>query len=186
MGEIAPDLSQALASGLMFFAAGLFASAALHKIRTFTEFTGFVAGYRLLPEGLVRLGSGLIVAAELTAIPAALGLIPGLTQLPALLLLAYASAMGVNLLRGRNDVDCGCGGTPMPISWAAVARNLALGAAFGWAAALPGNAFNLFSGAPLLTAAVLGFALCLGLLYAVFNQLEANRATRRRLWQQTA
>ncbi|MGE0625649.1 MAG: MauE/DoxX family redox-associated membrane protein [Pseudomonadales bacterium] len=189
MADVAPELTQALASGLLIFAAGLFASAALHKVRTFAEFTGFVSGYRLLPEGLVRLGSGVIVAAELAAIPAALGLIPGLAQLPALLLLAYAGAMGVNLLRGRNDIDCGCGGTPMPISWAAVVRNLVLAAAFGWAAALPGNAFSLFSGfsgAPMLAMTVLGFALCLGLLYAVFNQLEANHATRRRLWEQAA
>lgn len=186
MPDITSELSQTLASGLLLFAAGLFAAATLHKIRTFTEFTGFVGGYRLLPEGVVRPASGVIVAAEIAAIAAALGVIPGFAQLPALLLLAYAGAMGVNLLRGRNDIDCGCGGTPMPISWAAVARNLALAAAFGWAAVLPVSASGLLSGAPLLTAAVLAFALCLGLFYAVFNQLEANRALRRRLWQQTA
>jgi hypothetical protein len=183
MAASAPELTQAIASGLLLFAAGLFATAALHKIRTFLEFTGFVAGYRLLPEALVRPASGVVVAAEIAAIPGALQLIPGLNPLPALLLLGYAVAMGVNLLRGHSDIDCGCGGTPMPISWMAVARNLVLAALFGWAAVLPVAPLDLLTLPPLLMVVVPAFALCLGLLYAVFNQLEANRALRRRLWE---
>jgi len=186
MAASSPELTQALASGLLLFAAGLFATAALHKIRTFVEFTGFVSGYRLLPEALVRPASGVVVAAEIAAIPGALHLISGLSQLPALLLLGYAAAMGVNLLRGRSDIDCGCGGTPMPISWMAVARNLLLAAAFGWASVLPVAPLGLLTQGPLLTVVVPAFALCLGLLYAVFNQLEANRALRRHLWEPSA
>jgi len=186
MTDSTPELIQALASGLLLFAAGLFATAALHKLRTFIEFTGFVSGYRLLPEALIRPASGIVVAAEIAAIPGALHLIPALSQLPTLLLLGYAAAMGVNLLRGRSDIDCGCGGTPMPISWMAVARNLMLAAAFGWAAAMPFAPLGLLAQGPLLAVVIPAFALCLGLLYAVFNQLEANRALRRRLWEPSA
>ena len=34
--------------------------------------------------------------------------------------------MVINLARGRSDIDCGCGGEPLPLSWALVARNLLL------------------------------------------------------------
>ncbi|HEY5645870.1 MAG TPA: MauE/DoxX family redox-associated membrane protein [Pseudomonadales bacterium] len=186
MSELIMQLTSALAAGLLVFAAGLFASAALHKIRTFTEFTGFVAGYRLLPQALVRPASGVIVAAEIAAIAGALLLIPALALLPMLLLVLYAGAMVINLLRGRDDIDCGCGGTPMPISTTAVARNLLLAAAFGWAASRPIGTFDVLESTPALIIPALAFALCLGLFYAVFNQLEANRAIRRRLWQRSA
>ena len=37
--------------------------------------------------------------------------------------------MAVNLLRGRHDIDCGCGGATHPLSWGLVARNGVLAAA---------------------------------------------------------
>ena len=37
--------------------------------------------------------------------------------------------MGVNLARGRDQIDCGCGGDSHPLSWWLVARNAVLAAA---------------------------------------------------------
>jgi hypothetical protein len=37
--------------------------------------------------------------------------------------------MAINLLRGRHDIDCGCGGASHPLSWGLVARNVVLAAA---------------------------------------------------------
>lgn len=43
----------------------------------------------------------------------------------ALLLAVYAAAMAWHVAAGR-QLDCGCGGEPLPLSWALVARNLLL------------------------------------------------------------
>jgi len=45
--------------------------------------------------------------------------------LAAALLALYAGAMAWQRLHGR-VLDCGCGGTPLPLSWALVARNAVL------------------------------------------------------------
>ena len=47
----------------------------------------------------------------------------------AALVSAYAVAIAINLLRGRHDIDCGCGGASHPLSWGLVARNMVLAAA---------------------------------------------------------
>jgi hypothetical protein len=46
--------------------------------------------------------------------------------LTASLLLLFALAMAINLLRGRREISCGCDprGRPQPIRWALVARNV--------------------------------------------------------------
>jgi hypothetical protein len=170
---------------LCWFTAGLFATAAFAKLRNFATFTGFVAGYRLLPPLLVRPASMLLVCLEALAVVAVL-LGAGLPALvPAGLLFTYGFAMSINLLRGRRDIDCGCGGTPMPIGWRLVLRNLLLGALVGWSViALTGPALLILPVAGLAVAAAA--AVVLGLLYAAFNQLEANRATHRRLWMVSA
>lgn len=178
-------LTDVTAATLCWFAAGLFATAAFAKLRDFTAFTGFVAGYRLLPAALVRPVGMLLVCLEVLAVVAVL-LGEGLPRLvPAGLLFTYGFAMSINLLRGRRDIDCGCGGTPMPIGWTLVLRNVALGALTGWAVMVPTGPVVLMlpvAGSAVAAAA----ALVLGLLYAAFNQLEANRATHRRLWMVSA
>jgi ABC-type branched-subunit amino acid transport system permease subunit len=94
-------------------------------------FAGSLAAYRLLPQALVT-----PVARALPFLEGGLGvgiLVPA-TRAPALLalgalILLYAGAMGTNLLRGRRDIDCGCGGATHPLSWGLVARNVVLAAA---------------------------------------------------------
>ncbi|MCB1331100.1 MAG: hypothetical protein KDK28_17370, partial [Maritimibacter sp.] len=53
-------LALALGSGVAL----IFLRAVYHKTSEFTEFTGFVADYRILPETLVRPASFGLVAAE--------------------------------------------------------------------------------------------------------------------------
>ena len=177
-----PALLEGLALGIACFAAGLFAVSAAQKVRTFLVFSGFLAGYRLVPPALVRAASSLVVLLEALAVPGVLLALPVLAYLPFVLLLVYALAMSINLLRGRRDIDCGCGGAPMPLAPALVARNVVLALAFGWAAHYPAGMRPLteLDASGIVTA--LGFAACAGVLYAAVNQLQANRAIHRRLW----
>ncbi|MFI4879551.1 MAG: MauE/DoxX family redox-associated membrane protein [Steroidobacterales bacterium] len=106
----------------------LFASAALHKLVDLPRFAAVVDAYALLP-GSARLAW----AVPLSELGAGVGMLSGLTRpwagvLGAVLLVAYALAIGVNLHRGRTDLACGCGG---PNERRAIApwmvwRNLAL------------------------------------------------------------
>ncbi|BFT62668.1 MauE/DoxX family redox-associated membrane protein [Pseudomonas moorei] len=90
----------------------LLASAATHKVRAPARFARQLADYQLLPDSLVRPVARLIPLLEL-AIAFAL-LVPvsrGWAALSAGGLLAlYAAAIGINLWRGRRDIDCGCAG----------------------------------------------------------------------------
>ena len=185
MDHLPAELPLVLGAGLNLLAAGIFATAALHKIRTFTEFTGFVAGYRLLPALLIRPGSAITVLLEVTATAGALITAPPLAYLPATMLLVYALAMSINLIRGRTNIDCGCGGTPMPLSIALVLRNLILAFAFFWAAGT-GSLLEFVAARSELFPIAAGFALSLGICYAAFNQLQANRGILQRLWMQSA
>ena len=108
----------------------LFVVAAGHKLRDPGRFRSTLAEYRLLPDVLTPLAAALVVAVEL-AVAAALAVpplrTPGLVSAAALLL-GYAAAIGINLARGRRDLDCGCAGPAVrrPISGWLVARNVAL------------------------------------------------------------
>ena len=90
----------------------LLASAATHKVRAPARFARQLADYQLLPDSLVRPFARLVPLLEL-AIAFAL-LVPvsrGWAALSAASLLAlYAAAIGINLWRGRRDIDCGCAG----------------------------------------------------------------------------
>lgn len=113
----------------------LLASAARHKLRDRAGFRAALAGYGLLPERSVPFAAGLLVAGELS-IGLALLATPRAGIAAAALLALYALAVGVNLARGRRDIDCGCGGAPQALSAWLVARNVVLAATFA-ACALP-------------------------------------------------
>ncbi len=90
----------------------LFAHAAWHKWRELARFTATLAAYRMLPAQLVAVaGYGV---ALLETLLAALLCVPmarhGAAAAGSLLLVSYAIAIGVNLRRGRRDLDCGCTG----------------------------------------------------------------------------
>jgi uncharacterized membrane protein YphA (DoxX/SURF4 family) len=110
--------------------AGLFLRSGLAKAAGLGEFRSAVANYRLLPSALVRPVAVILPLAEIVAaVLLAVGILPlVVAAILAVLLVAFAAAVGINLARGR-VFDCGCAGSaaaPRMISWQHVATNLVL------------------------------------------------------------
>ena len=108
----------------------LFVVAALHKLRDRDAFRATLDAYALLPSALT---APLARAVPLVELVAALLLVAPRAaavgaSIAVLLLSVYALAMGVNLLRGRRDLDCGCmgPGARSPIGPELLVRNLFL------------------------------------------------------------
>jgi hypothetical protein len=118
------------AVGLLLVAtvALLFGSAGVHKLRDLRRFDEIFAAYGLVPVvSRLRLSWGVPVL-ELAV---AVGLLFDGSRLYAaltgiVLILAYASAIRINLRRGRRDLACGCGGPNdrTPIALWMVWRNI--------------------------------------------------------------
>jgi hypothetical protein len=107
----------------------LFASSSYHKALDLSRFEWVLANYQLLPSVLVGPAASLMTAIEI-GVSAAL-LFPASRKsaatTAAALLLAYSLAIGINLLRGRTEIDCGCGGdTEQPIGPGLLLRNALL------------------------------------------------------------
>jgi uncharacterized membrane protein YphA (DoxX/SURF4 family) len=124
----------ALSALALVLLAAVFAAAALAKLKEVEMFAGVVEQYDLLPRALVRPFAYALPVVELGA---TLALLLPASRAPAaalliLLLLGFAAAMAINLVRGRSEIDCGCfiGVQKQRISWTLVARNLVL-AGFG-------------------------------------------------------
>jgi len=110
----------------------LFATASWHKWRAHAQFEAVLRSYLLLPAFAVAGVSWVVPAAELAL---AVGLLLAPTRAAsalagAALLLVYATAIAVNLVRRRIDLDCGCAmrHERRPIARWMVARNLLLAA----------------------------------------------------------
>jgi len=101
----------AIATALRGSLALLFAVAGAHKARDLGRFRAILAEYRLLPAGMTWPAAILVPAAEL-ATAAALAVSAGSAGpvSAAGLLAMYSAAIGINLARGRRDIDCGCAG----------------------------------------------------------------------------
>jgi Methylamine utilisation protein MauE len=90
----------------------LFLVSALHKLRDLRRFAEVFAAYGVFPAALARRLAPGVPALELAV---AVGLLFDELRALALwlgiaLLLIYATAIAVNLARGRRDLDCGCAG----------------------------------------------------------------------------
>lgn len=101
--------------------AAVFAQAALHKARDLGAASQIVADYKVTPPEWAHLQATGVTAAEafvaLGLVGSGLGgaeegLLAGTGRLAAAcviaLLAVYSTAIGVNLARGRRDIDCGC------------------------------------------------------------------------------
>ncbi|CAI8802703.1 Methylamine utilization protein MauE [Pseudomonas sp. IT-P12] len=123
-----PDPIFIIASALAI--AVLLASAATHKLRAPARFRKQLADYQLLPDVLVRPIARMIPVAELMIAFALL--VPAWRVYAALtaagLMALYAAAIGINLWRGRRDIDCGCAGPDQaqPLRPVLLLRNSAL------------------------------------------------------------
>jgi hypothetical protein len=108
----------------------VFLTAALGKMRHWTVFHGVVANYRLLPDFLVAPFAYFLPPVELLLGAALLvGRLSPWTEIAtAALLSLFALAMGINLLRGRRHIDCGCfqSALKQSLSWHLVVRNGAM------------------------------------------------------------
>lgn len=106
----------------------LFAGAAWHKRAAPSHFAAQLGAYDLLPSGLLRPIATTLPWIELATAIALLTppLRSGAAVAALSLLLTYAAGMLINLIRGRTDIDCGCGGPAQPLSYGLVWRNLFL------------------------------------------------------------
>lgn len=147
---------------------------AVHKIASFREFCATLRAYRVLPEWLAAPSATIVIGLELvlgialltsTARALALGGSAGLLML-------YAAAISVNLLRGRRHIDCGCVGPGyrQPLSEWLVGRNLVL-ATVSLAALLPIESRVLVWVDAISVSATVGI---LAAFYATANRLIAN------------
>ena len=132
-----PALDPALAWLIAIALAMLLLASALHKLRDLPGFEAVLGNYDILPARaahLVPVVARIAVALELLLAVALL--VPGAAgwagPATALLLGLYALAIGINLMRGRRDIDCGClgpgagAGARNGLSPWLVARNLVL------------------------------------------------------------
>lgn len=152
----------------------LFFMAARHKMAAPRHFEGQLAAYDILPDVLVRPAARTLPWVEMAVV--FLILVP-MTRafaayLASLLLTTYALAMAVNLLRGRQDIDCGCGGQPQVLSAWLLARNAVL-VAGSCLLLVPGDSRSLAWGdIPLLFL----LTAVLAMVYLLVEQLVRNQS----------
>lgn len=106
---------------------GLWARAGLHKLRDLARFGSTLDAYAILPQAMVSPLSRLMPMSELSL---AVGLVLPFSRRAAAtagasVLLIYMTAIGINLRRGRRELDCGCSGFghEQPISPQLLIRN---------------------------------------------------------------
>lgn len=124
----------------------LFATSFLHKLLNFPDFVASVRDYRLLWSGLTLPIAGMLAFMELAVVVALVqsGSRDVGAILAIVLLLLYAAGIGINLLRGRTAVHCGCswGNDQQFINPRLVLRNAGLAAVAG-VILLPSNGREL-------------------------------------------
>lgn len=153
--------------------------AAVHKVREPRRFAAVVDAYRVVPRRAARVAAALVPAIEITAALLLLAGTPAGATAAVALFGAYGIAIGVNLARGRRDLDCGCSGpgARQPIAPWMLARNAVL---IACAAALLGpqrpRAWTMTDGVTATAATLALFA-----LYAAVERLGANHPALARL-----
>ena len=148
--------------------------AAFRKIADFPAFRAALDAYRILPSAIVGAAAGIIILLEKVA---AVGLVVSPVRGPfeilaAILFAVYGVAIGINLARGRRDIDCGCGGAKgrQALHPALLMRNFALVLA-ALVVAAPGSGRSL-GAVDLVT--VLGGTAVLVFLYRAADGLIAG------------
>ena len=126
MNAIDPVISHIL-RGLI---ALVFAEAVYHKLSDMRAFRDTLANYQLVPERSLRLVAAAIIALEIAAAVSLLwpGAPSAAPAVAASILVVYAAAIAINLLRGRGSIDCGCSGAVVrqTLSAGLVIRNAVL------------------------------------------------------------
>jgi uncharacterized membrane protein len=123
MPTIDPAISWTIALALAL----VFGASAAIKFADFVEFRGALENYRIVPEGL-SLPAAVIVPVSEVGCAIAL-LVPryhlAAAMLLILLLAIFTAAIGINMMRGRLYIDCGCFGPMLrqPLSKWLLVRN---------------------------------------------------------------
>ncbi|WP_226535519.1 MauE/DoxX family redox-associated membrane protein [Fictibacillus halophilus] len=106
----------------------IFLSSALHKIMNYRGHKAIVKNYKILPNDLISLFVFLEVISEFTfSIFFLIGLFTNYAAIGlAILLIAYSIAILMNIVRGNNEISCGCGGVigEHKITYKLIVRNL--------------------------------------------------------------
>jgi hypothetical protein len=147
----------------------IFLMAGVDKLRHRVELAGVIDNYRLLPEAAAGPVAALLPFVELAAgFSLLVGEHRAAPVVGASLLLLFAAAIAVNVRRGRRDIDCGCGHSPLRhrLSWGLVVRNIAMAAALLLMAPPAGAAAGMTEHALGAVAGVMLF-----LLYLLFELL---------------
>ncbi len=153
----------------------LFTQAAWGKLRFFRQFQQILHSYQLFPAAAIAVTAGVITGLEIiTALSLWMpSLRPQGAWMAALLLTCYAVGMGINLLRHRRQLDCGChlhAGQSQPITWFLVGRNLIVTAiALTLLLPQPERTLSLYDFSIIL----LGAGVC-ALLYSIVDGLIGN------------
>jgi hypothetical protein len=167
----------ALQTAIAFALALLFAAAGLYKLRNRAKFQAQLAEYRLLPPVLTPAASLMLAAIELALAP--LLLLPATRAVAgyaaAALLIGYAIAIAVNLLRGRSHIDCGCGDSPQLLSEWLLLRNAVL--AGGALLTTLSTAPTTFVWSDLMIAVPVFLVICV--VYLIAEQLLENASALR-------
>lgn len=109
------------------FLAWLFLTAGWHKVRRPQHYAAVIAAYELpLLRGNALLALSIGSAELILAVALLIGVTRPVAALAAAVVLtAYAAAIGFNLWRGKRDIDCGCSGPAdrQPLSGWLLLRN---------------------------------------------------------------
>lgn len=152
----------------------LFALACFGKLTAFPQFRATIAEYELVPESFAGPAAVAVVGIEMVIAGGAFVPLAARAAMvaAAILLLLYAVAIGINLARGRRDIDCGCMGPAnrQTLSAWLLLRNGLLASLALVGAAVPGQRTLHAADLALVALTLLGAAA----LYAAMNQLMAN------------
>lgn len=161
------------------FFAMLWGIAAVHKALDWRLFHQQLGDYRVLPERFLPVMAALLPVLELVL---AAGWLFEVARMPTALfsitlLLGYAAAIACNLRRGRDTIDCGCGGSGQSIRWALVWRNVVLALLAAPFAGGIGANDRALGWVDWITVA--GGSLVILGLYGIVNQILANMPPQR-------
>lgn len=114
-------------AGALIFAL-ILGRAVWHKAADFPRALGHALGYEAVPERAVALILRGLIGLEVLACAALLlpATRPFGALLAACLFAGYGLLMARAVARGQTEIDCGCGGRPVPVSRFTLARNAAL------------------------------------------------------------
>jgi len=163
-----------IATGLICL---VLARALLHKLTARVEFEATVTEYHILPARWSAAAAVALLVLEALTLVAIIA--PAYRQQGAVraagLFALYSIAIGINLARGRERIDCGCGGVGQQLSWFLIARNLLL---------IAGCICIVTCDVPAMLglaecAAAAGLVPLLWLVLALFDRILGNRSHER-------